>query len=555
VADVFISYAREDAQAAQALADVLSARGWTVWWDRRMVPGKSFDEVIERELESASAVIVLWSSHSVESRWVRDEAAIAADRKILVPALIEPELELPLGLRSMHSADLSGIERGDARDLSNLLTAVKLLVPPYSPPERSVTDERIRKSDRWKRRVVWPWGAVVAALALGTLVLTQEWAPWRWTDGSDRPATAVLPFVDDGLDGDPGARFGQGIQQWVTGALTEGSRWNMVTLTLSEELDLERTLLGADVSTAEEVRRLVGGRYLLLGDSVFVEAVVVDVNTGKVVSTNSIMTSVRDIRPGVASLAENLALGARSTSSRSPALRGSVSLSALAAYVQGIVQLNNGRPGAAHEWFSASSRSDYGPAEIAMEVVAPFDELGPPKVAVFPFLNAGTQLSDTLTAEQLEPLRRGFMSMLLTDISRGELVVLLERSRLDLILEELNLAKAELADASEAARVGRLLGADIAVLGTFAVLGADLLVQVQLIDVRSGLVIRSIDDQRPFAQLFAMPGAIAQQINETRFPSRADDSSVAELIAFLEAVNLGNEAARWQGQIGGARSN
>jgi hypothetical protein len=47
------------------LADVLGARGWSVFWDGRIPVGQSFDEVIEREVTTARCVIVLWSQHGV----------------------------------------------------------------------------------------------------------------------------------------------------------------------------------------------------------------------------------------------------------------------------------------------------------------------------------------------------------------------------------------------------------------------------------------------------------------------------------------------------------
>jgi hypothetical protein len=61
MSDIFISYARADKERAELLAEVFSRQGWSVWWDREIPPGKSFDETIETALNSARCVIVLWS--------------------------------------------------------------------------------------------------------------------------------------------------------------------------------------------------------------------------------------------------------------------------------------------------------------------------------------------------------------------------------------------------------------------------------------------------------------------------------------------------------------
>jgi TIR domain-containing protein len=107
MADVFLSYAREDRPAALALARALEGRGWSVWWDREIHPGEAFDQAIERELAAAGAVVVLWSERSVGSEWVKNEAAEAAERGVLVPALLDTA-KLPLEFRRRQAADLAG---------------------------------------------------------------------------------------------------------------------------------------------------------------------------------------------------------------------------------------------------------------------------------------------------------------------------------------------------------------------------------------------------------------------------------------------------------------
>ncbi len=103
--NIFISYASPDRPTAEALANALMKEGWSVWWDRTIPPGKSFDEVIEAALSAAKCVIVLWSKASVASDWVKVEAADAAKRRILIPALIE-EVTIPLEFRRIQSASL-----------------------------------------------------------------------------------------------------------------------------------------------------------------------------------------------------------------------------------------------------------------------------------------------------------------------------------------------------------------------------------------------------------------------------------------------------------------
>ena len=105
--DVFISYASADRPRAALLAHALQARGWSVWWDRTIPPGRQFDQVIEEALEASRCVVVLWSADSVASDWVKTEAAEANRRRALIPALIDEKVRIPLEFRRLQAADLS----------------------------------------------------------------------------------------------------------------------------------------------------------------------------------------------------------------------------------------------------------------------------------------------------------------------------------------------------------------------------------------------------------------------------------------------------------------
>jgi hypothetical protein len=114
--DVFLSYAREDRERALILANALETQGWSVWWDRKIVAGETFDETIEEQLATARSVVVLWSEHSIGSEWVRNEAAAASERDVLVPALLD-NVKQPLEFRRRHAADLTRWT-GDPRDVA-----------------------------------------------------------------------------------------------------------------------------------------------------------------------------------------------------------------------------------------------------------------------------------------------------------------------------------------------------------------------------------------------------------------------------------------------------
>lgn len=110
--DIFLSYAREDQSTARQMAESFERAGYSVWWDQTLSPGEAYDEVTEQALEDAKAVVVLWSKHSVGSRWVRAEATQAQRNGTFVPVMIEP-CKLPIMFELRQTADLSGWN-GDA---------------------------------------------------------------------------------------------------------------------------------------------------------------------------------------------------------------------------------------------------------------------------------------------------------------------------------------------------------------------------------------------------------------------------------------------------------
>ena len=124
MAQLFLSYAREDAGDAQQLAEALGNAGHQVWWDRHIHGGSRFADEIDRELAEADVVVVLWSKNSCGSAWVLDEATEARDSGRLVPASLDSS-KPPLGFRQYQTVALAdSASAGESRALGELLHAI-----------------------------------------------------------------------------------------------------------------------------------------------------------------------------------------------------------------------------------------------------------------------------------------------------------------------------------------------------------------------------------------------------------------------------------------------
>ena len=142
MADIFISYAREDETRIRELVRTLEGQGWSIFWDRRIPAGKTWQNYIGQALSDTKCVIVAWSQHAVTSDWVIEEANDAKDRGILVPVFLE-SVKPPLGFRSIQAADLTDWKPGySSSRFDQLIQDIAGVVggKPHQPtPEELVT--------------------------------------------------------------------------------------------------------------------------------------------------------------------------------------------------------------------------------------------------------------------------------------------------------------------------------------------------------------------------------------------------------------------------------
>ena len=135
MADIFVSYSRQDKARVAPLVAAIEAQGWSVWWDPEIATGQEFDRQITAELRAAAAVLVVWTPTSVESRWVRGEARDAADRGVLVPVRFEAA-ELPIDVRAIHTTDLDNWREDSASPaIQELLRSLGAMIARRRAPQ------------------------------------------------------------------------------------------------------------------------------------------------------------------------------------------------------------------------------------------------------------------------------------------------------------------------------------------------------------------------------------------------------------------------------------
>ncbi len=248
--DIFLSYNREDQATARRFAECFEREGFNVWWDVTLRSGEAYDQVTEKALREAKAVVVLWSRKSVESRWVRAEATLADRNRTLVPAMIEP-CDRPIMFELTQTADLSRWT-GDAAD--RIWQAFLADV----------------------RRFVGAGGAepVLPAPKLTTA------AGSRALSADERPSLAILPFTNRSGDRADDI-FADGTVEDLIAALSLSGGIKVIAQSAT-------IVYRKNVSDLRTIGRELGVRYLLEGNvrrvaaSLRVTAQLVEADTGTI---------------------------------------------------------------------------------------------------------------------------------------------------------------------------------------------------------------------------------------------------------------------------------
>lgn len=110
MADVFLSYSRHDEDIAERIKDALetdvAGQPLSVWQDTDLQPGTDWRDAVDKALHEANLLVVLLSDAALKSPSVVHKINyFVARNKLVIPVLLDKEVEIPSNLRDINCVD------------------------------------------------------------------------------------------------------------------------------------------------------------------------------------------------------------------------------------------------------------------------------------------------------------------------------------------------------------------------------------------------------------------------------------------------------------------
>ena len=280
--DVFLSYNREDQARAKLFAEAFERQGFKVWWDVGLKAGEAYDQVTEKALREARAVVVLWSKKSVESRWVRAEATLADRNRTLVPCMIEA-CERPIMFELTQTADLAHWQ-GETTD--------RVWLGFVADVARFVG----RQST---------FASIAPASAPAPSMQASAMAAAKPGPRGARPSVAIMPFTNRSAERADEV-FAGGMGEDIAGALSLGRGIKVISQSAT-------TVYRKNTSDLRTIGQELGARYILegnvrrVGASLRVTAQLVEADNGAILWTQKFDRPLSELAELQEELVEELA--------------------------------------------------------------------------------------------------------------------------------------------------------------------------------------------------------------------------------------------------------
>ncbi|HZE93510.1 MAG TPA: CsgG/HfaB family protein [Gemmatimonadales bacterium] len=132
-----------------------------------------------------------------------------------------------------------------------------------------------------------------------------------------------------------------------------------------------------------------------------------------------------------------------------------------------------------------------------------------PGIAVFPFNNGGSYGQGK---EDFDALERGIAGMMISELAQNPAARVVERQEIQRLLDEQNLSAQNRVDPQTAAKIGKLVGARYVVAGTFIDFYGDFRVDVRLVNVETGEIVKTESERMQRDHMFDIIRNVAARL-------------------------------------------
>ncbi|HEY5680933.1 MAG TPA: TIR domain-containing protein [Pseudomonadales bacterium] len=265
MADIFISYARSTRRQAEAIGEALVELGYSIWRDDALPAHRAYADEIQKQLNIAKAVVVVWSADAIKSDWVRSEADRARNDRKLVQLTVDGAA-LPMPFDQIQCANLAGW-RGEGR-AAGWATVLESI--------RALTDTAGKESP----------------VSAGTQSQQQP-----------EPILAVLPF--DNLSTDPEMQFfSDGVSEEIIQRLSRGASLKVIGRTSSFQFRGERK---AEAASALGCSHILDGSVRRGAGRMRLSAHLVETSSGTTLWSERYDRSLEDVFAVQDDVSENIA--------------------------------------------------------------------------------------------------------------------------------------------------------------------------------------------------------------------------------------------------------
>lgn len=174
----------------------------------------------------------------------------------------------------------------------------------------------------------------------------------------------------------------------------------------------------------------------------------------------------------------------------------------------------------------------------------------PKTIAVLYFEN-----NSVVDKDKLDPLKKGLADMMITEMAKVKGLKVVERERIQSIIEELNLNETDMVDKSTTQKMGKLLGARVMLFGGFSNLFNDKFrIDVRIVRTETGEILKAEEENGELDEFLTMLQSLVKKItadldvkltsdDEDRLEA-TKDGNFSGYVLYAQALNLEDQAKK-----------